>query len=1146
MSRKYAKPKPQGRFSNANAEKERWWERLLVFGVWQRILSLAIAVAICSWCVSMASIEPHRVIKPYKFPNESYWIAARGDRMAGAVFRLDFKLPPAKIARAWVAISADNGFEVIMNGNPCGRWTLYRATRDYQNGHTEFGQRLRYQPGALRLNYPREYQWSDNKNWQLPMFLDVTRYLKAGEMNALSVTAQARHPNCKFVLTGEIIFENGQRMPLNSHMGWKGSYVPLGANDREWTETGFPIDHWPQAREIEPRYDSLWRIPPYGIFETPFLNKWRLAPQKGEAVFRTTVNIKKKDFDAAWVRILSLGPYIMRINGKPLRPITGPGYNNSQGMWLAQPASRKALAIAPERVDKDEVGGVHIGETFLSPAHGDVMKDIFKTNDKKLNLNDDPSMSVERRTQLKRAYEDKPVRPNMADPMKEELDIRLPKKLAARHAKLDLVGFDIKQFLVEGENEIEVALVDVNKKFNMPNARRIAVDMGLVRGTEVENILQDEQPWTINDQRSEAVMPPDYNKLRQIFLQVKQPAGFPHYIVGVTSFLLAVLLLSYGYITGTVSRVLLKMMVSPMWSAAMIVILSELLKISMAERSEYIWFISNNLWRWLVVASAAAVALTMTRFRFGYSARPSRDRSSHRWKIVLLAVLFLGLLVRYNGVDDQALDDDEYASVQTTLNIAISGLPEIYKGIWYTRGPFYHYLAGGLIVLFGDNIWVMRGPAIAAGLIAALFSYLIGSRVIKSQPIGVAAALLICLNPFCIFTSHVARFYQQQQTMTVATIYFFICGFIQQSVPWKRALAFICFGIAVLSQEISLLLIVPCAICYALMAKPETLRNEIKFAAVAALVMGCIVLNLLAFKVKCLTRLEGISPNIESTMSPHFAYPLNFFSLFMGYARIHVLLAPFSVIGMIVCLRKRATGMLAVTFFLLAGIFGTVLLVTGLGFRYQYSYLPLWVLAAVYGIKVVSARVTRGWSHKAQAFLSLIIVGFGVASFSPWRIPESYSIRILPDSSGAASYVRANIRPGDKIAITEPHPHCALLEAGRADYDICIPILYDFVYRSEEDGRLVDRNGGAESMGRIGTLQRAMAQHDRIWILLNREKIKNVSRNFRWEYAGARFDYFVRQNCQVMYRAYSWDVYLWDRTRGVNQTFRMEPEAWAE
>lgn len=1131
--------------------RSRWprWLRLSDYwaAAWKQIVCLGIAVSIIAWFTSDMLVTKHVEIFPYEFPDSAQWIGPQGDAQASAGFRTDFILPPKKIARAWVAISADNGFEVLVNSNTVGRWTLYRATRTFQSGHLEYGQKLRFQPTALGLSFPREYQWDDNKNYQIPTFLDITRYLIEGEKNALVVLAQARHANPSFVLTGEIIFESGERIELNSNNAWKSCHVPPGASENEWVYRDYPIDNLPQAKLVEPPLGNLWRVAPPGIYEEPFARNWRLAPKNGEAYFRTTWTVTD-EHDAAWIRVLSLGPYLMRINGQIVRPITGPGYNNAQGQWLAQPANRRILEVFPDERDPDEVGGVHVGVDYLNPAHGDATVDAYEVSESKLELDRDSSRVPERGALLERQYADKQPRVNMTDPIQESLEERMPESVARRYGTPDLVGFDITNLIHAGDNEIEIELTSFARQFDMPGARRIAVDGGLIFGNRWESCLEDNHPWMINDKQSLPTIAPDTKTIPQKFYRLPQPKAFPHYLVGLIAFAITVLLLSCLYTLGQLSLLTLDKAISPVWSATLIVLLAIGLKITMVERSEYLWFMTNQLWQYLTLVLAATVALTMTRFRYSLaiSQVEQENQNRHFWRIALLGVLFLGLIVRFYGIDDQPLDDDEYASVQTTLNIAASGKPEIYKGIWYTRGPAYHYLAGSLIYLFGENIWVMRAPAIFAGLLAAVFTYMLGSRVVKSQPIGVAAAAIICLNPFCIFTSHVARFYQQQQTMTVATIYFFILGFISASVPWKRNLAVICFGITVLSQEISLILLVPCAICYALMAKPESARNEIRFMSVAALVIVCLGINMAAFSIKTLTRLEGTSPNIESTMSPHFYYPMNFFSLFIGYSRLHVLLAPFSIVGMIVCLKKRASGMLAVSFFLLAGIFGTVLLVTGLGFRYQYSYLPLWVVVAVFGVRCVSDRITRGWSYNAQIFLSFIIISFAIMSFSPWRIPGSYNIRILPDSSGAASFVRANMRPGDKIAITEPHPHCALLEAGQADYDICMPILYDFVYRNEEDGRLLDRNGGAESLGRIGTMQRAMAQHDRIWILINREKIKNVSRNLRWEYPGARFDFFVRQNCQVMYHAYSWDVYLWDRSRGVLQSFRMEPEGWSE
>jgi hypothetical protein len=153
-----------------------------------------------------------------------------------------------------------------------------------------------------------------------------------------------------------------------------------------------------------------------------------------------------------------------------------------------------------------------------------------------------------------------------------------------------------------------------------------------------------------------------------------------------------------------------------------------------------------------------------------------------------------------------------------------------------------------------------------------------------------------------------------------------------------------------------------------------------------------------------------------------------------------------------------------------------------------------------------------------------------VLSWSPWRIPNTYEMRLLGDSTGCVRWVKSQMRPGDKLAITEPHTHAAFMEAGKVDYDIAIPLLYDFaVFR---DGRLVDRNGGGELVSSLDDLVRVMEKDERVWILLNREKFRTRGKNMRWEYPGARFEMFLRKNCELKYRTYLWHAYLWDPSRG--------------
>ena len=147
-------------------------------------------------------------------------------------------------------------------------------------------------------------------------------------------------------------------------------------------------------------------------------------------------------------------------------------------------------------------------------------------------------------------------------------------------------------------------------------------------------------------------------------------------------------------------------------------------------------------------------------------------------------------------------------------------------------------------------------------------------------------------------------------------------------------------------------------------------------------------------------------------------------------------------------------------------------------------------------------------------------------------------MRILGDSTGAVRWVASQKRHGDKLAITEPHTHCAFLEGGKCDYDLALPLLYDFAVM--RDGVLVDRNGGGEVISNVDQLIGEAAQGHRIWILLNREKFRTRGKNMRWEYPGARFEMFVRKNCELKHRTYLWSVYLWDPARGHFQPFALQ------
>ncbi|MEM6886404.1 MAG: hypothetical protein AAF571_15390, partial [Verrucomicrobiota bacterium] len=178
--------------------------------------------------------------------------------------------------------------------------------------------------------------------------------------------------------------------------------------------------------------------------------------------------------------------------------------------------------------------------------------------------------------------------------------------------------------------------------------------------------------------------------------------------------------------------------------------------------------------------------------------------------------------------------------------------------------------------------------------------------------------------------------------------------------------------------------------------------------------------------------------------------------------------------------------------------------------------------------------------RRSMLFFVVVCFTAGTLSWSPWRIWASHDTKILGDATGAFQYISSNLRPGDKVAATEPHPHGMLIETGQSDYDIAFPLLYDFTYL--KNGRLVDRNANARVISTLDQLQSVMQKHDRLWVAINREKFRSRGKNIRWEYPGARVEKFLRSNFTVKYSSYLWTVFLWDADAGKYKTFRTQQD----
>lgn len=1047
-----------------------------------------------------------------KAPSDCRWITVDGSGQYASCFRKDFQCP-GEVLGAWLAVTSEGGFELLCNGNPVGAQTYWRPTRDFQNGLTESGQRVMAGEPLVAYNFPREYQWSGHRNDKVVVYFDLGPYLKKGK-NTLALDVEARTANPAVVAFGGVTLDGDREITLHTDESWKAEPVPPELRQNEWTKPLHDVSRWRSAAIKERSLKFLSTVPP-GMFGEVIASRWILS-RSGSGACEFVARFDRSEASGN-LKFLSQGSYWMWLNGSLIEPSRSSknGYNGDE--WDLNWEGRRPLATPPILLDPDETASFFGGERFADPRHGDPTENDFQKYENTLNrTRERPNQTGDHL--LEDGDEE---RGRLSDPYGffEEPETPVPHSLLRERNRPKLQGFEVGSLLKSGENELRVRLVgDPGLGYQGSQSARFAILGADLAWQEVTREGEGEAQVGL-----------------EIRLQDLPELEFMGQVAG-ESHALSVIVILVGL---TLVFLVLGKWLNRLRPWAVVVSLGLILALvfqwSFDERSEVLWFLSPA---WGAVAVILAIAVLF----FLKGASFLRVKWNPRW--TCCALLVFVFLLRAWKVDAQPIDDDEYASIQAVLSIAETGKPQIADEIWYSRSPMYHYAAAVFVKLFGPNIWSLRLYSVLLSVATGWLVWLLARRYFRDPWLAGLALAIFALHPFLIYSGHIARFYQQQQFMVLLMLHLFTQGFLAAKSVWHRVGAILVFAFAVLSQEISISFVPVFVVLYLLFGRGVPFRWDVKTVLYMAFAGILVVADVVLFQVKCLTRSVGVSPNIEATLAPTFWELGNLTSMFLGYSRLHVVLSVFYLVSLIYTLRRGAPRLITLHLMLLISIVAFNLIITSVSFRYMYSIIPLWILLGSHGVRVFSEWTVSQTGKRSFYQIRWVVAAAILLSFAPWRILDSYDEKILGDPISSLAFVRNEIREGDRVMITEPHPHAAKIEVGRVDYDLVIPILYDFTYN--DHGVLRDRNGNAEVVNRMAQLQKILASEDRIWVIVNREKFRSRKKNIRWEYPGAREELFIRENCQLKFRSYLWSVYLWDSAAGEMKGFRKESDAWVE
>jgi len=1053
------------------------------------------------------------------------WITTASDPGYSGYFRKSFLLP-AEVRNAWLAVSACDAYEVIVNGEEIDAQNLLAPNLPYQSTTSEKGQRLNQFDVVQSISYPRDYQWKTFANYKLPIFFDLTNSLKRGR-NCVCIRVDARKAPVRLCAEGEVLLTTGARLSLNSGLGWKAASLPRRDASASWTDIEYDDLAWPTAvgsSRPGPTYSSF--APE--IFSEPFRGKW-IAPSRASSErsiwFVTHWRINGRP-DEAWVKLVTNRHYSLYINGRKAEPPSLGPNELGAGDWIVHTRDASGKPWQPDLMNPADEGA------------------LFNPQSSPGGIETNPNETV------------------------------APTSLIHDEQIGSFDAYSVGAMLRKGDNEIAVRLIQPGPLLKW--TPKLALDANALSTAGLSTMQTNGADWTVESRRAgkrpeslgiieigNAMLglgpAPNLRYLGYCYSSAQKSWEWM-LLGGATSLALA------GALLFIVSRrvALLETALGrremgasesrylAAWTTLMtfgiaVLACAVIADACFAPRDDALLFMTGH--PWLIVLLACGFVALFVRFLLyaspHFPVRIFAAAQTHGFEAALFTVLVLCALLRIYNVQYQPTNDDDWASLQPILSIADKGVPMLTEDVFYTRSPLFHYLLGGLVAVFGRNFWVFRVPTALFGVATAALIYLTGKTLLRSRWTGLAAATLFCFHPLAINIGHQIRFYQQQQFFALLTIYCFCRGFVegQQEMKW-RYLALAAFFAAVFSQEISVITGLALLPSYLLFAERKPWPMEMRFIVAAACGIVFVGLDFAIIQTVGLTAAEGVSPRIEPTLKLNLMFPSVLYWFFILFSRVHLGSTIFFFLGLPFAVRDRNKSVLTLCLTFFVGIVFTTILITGSGLRFQYWLLPLYFLLLVHGLMRFSEWVLKpagAWFHDREpalrgAFVAMFVTAI-VITWSPWKMPESYSTKILPDVDEALAFVRHNILPQDALAVTGPHTAAAIVEVGRVDYDIELPLFYDFVYR--KDGRLLDRNAGAEVISKLDDLQDACARHQRLWVVITRSsRFRSPGETIAWQEPGGRFDLFVRTNLELKRQTYLADVFLWDNANGRLKNFQ--------
>ncbi|MBN3962486.1 glycosyltransferase family 39 protein [Nostoc sp. NMS8] len=986
---------------------------------------------------------------------------------------------PTSVKAGWLRISADNDFTIYVNSRQIAR------ENSVLNSPSGIGAGLRvpFQNINDSSRYGNKgsvcYLLGSSKDWKLTTYVDLTHNLRPGK-NVIALEIQKGQTNPRVVIEG-VVYPVANTTPVNLTTGetsWRISNLSETHHSLQWYDLDFPDTSWSEAKLLGFTKEATYSRLSKNLFDRNLEGNWitGIPSRKGEQWLRGAWQIPKTPIAHAYIRFAGEGQYSVLLNGHlvnryrdedgsklhlmEVTKLLQPG-NNFLAVSLAsslEAASGGSNLVSPNssldflldgwaETQKSEIVGVittnNIWKTINQPVSGWVLG-AGKSQSATL-------LSLPKEQEFQRNFEG------------DAYLLNYPNYLW--HQSLWQLGGIT--FAV-----IYASLLSLWLGYKDSRWKNFATGAAILSpGTLFLIVI-----GLLKHRFAEA----------EVGLLFAQPQSNYLILLGFIAIVVSTLIFNI------VKLNIKKLPLSFLW---LLLGLVTCMSFSLAVR--------GNIF---VVLSLAVVA-AITAFIFGWLHRQKQlpilvledafNTIQQKWAIwgewafiILIVGVGFGLRVYHLSFID--LDADENTSLDATRGILRIGVPIATSGIWYTRGPFYHYLLAFWLRLVGDSIVNARFLSVLWGTATLVLVYIFARQLTIKVWICLLVIAVLAIDPWEIWYSRFIRFYPVLQFMTILCFWSFLKGFIDREGRRYQFIFFIALTMSLLTQEVNLTLLPIFILGFLYFYRPFNLFHDWQIILGSIMMLIIFAFDLGFAVIKLLTPLPALSDATASYLRLHFSDTTGLLATYMiGPDRMRTIYSLLFIIGILYFIKLNQNSKII---FLFGSIYMNILLVTVLAYnlqeRYIYGMYPIFILLSIYsGICMIESlgRIMQSLLHNFLPLKTIFVTCFVlviICNLQPERVLSGYQEAINRKNTILFEYIRTHKKSGDVVLSTMPS--FAPISIGKLDYFLFTPLKnenFDLAYW--KDGKLIDRWGGGEIVNSVDKLNHILEKSNHVWIQID-------------------------------------------------------------